>query len=275
LDQPDTATDVRTGYALVNGLRLYYELHGAGEPLILLHGGVGSTKIFGELLPALCPLRQVIAVDLQAHGRTADIDRPLRFETMADDIAGLLKHLGIDRADMMGYSLGGGVALRTAIQHGDAVKKLVVVAFAYKRSGWYPEIRDAMVQRDPEKIERMKESSLYKAYAEIAPRSGDWPVLFQKLTELLGREYDWSNEIASVKAPTLLAFGDADSVSPQHAAEFFELLGGGKKDGGWSGAGMCDSQLAIVPGTTHYNIVSSPLLLRAVKQFLGGSAGSA
>ena len=123
----------------MNGLNLYYEIHGAGEPLILLHGGVGAIEMFGEVLPSLAQNRQVIAVDLQAHGRTADIDRPLSFELMAGDIAALIKHLGIEDADVMGYSLGGGVALRTAIQHPEVVRKLVLVSTPFKRDGWYPE----------------------------------------------------------------------------------------------------------------------------------------
>src|SRR5882762_9855620 len=123
----------KTYYAPVNGLKMYYEIHGTGEPLILLHGGLGATELFGEILPLLANTRQVIAVDLQGHGRTADIDRPLSYEAMADDIAALIKFLGIDKADVMGYSLGGGVALRTAIQHPDRVRKLVLVSTAFRR----------------------------------------------------------------------------------------------------------------------------------------------
>ena len=125
----------RTGYAPVNGLKLYYEVYGAGEPLVLLHGGVGAIEMFADVLPALSKTRQVIGVDLQGHGRTADIDRPLRLEAMAEDVAGLMKHLGIGKADVMGYSLGGEVALRTAIQHPDLVRKLIVVSATFKREG--------------------------------------------------------------------------------------------------------------------------------------------
>src|SRR4030095_10493075 len=126
-------------YATVNGLKMYYEIHGAGKPLILLHGGLGAIEMFGPNLPVLAKRRQVIAVDLQGHGRTADIDRPIRLELMADDIAALIKHLGLERADVMGYSMGGGVALRTAIQHPELVRKLVAISIPFKRSGWYPE----------------------------------------------------------------------------------------------------------------------------------------
>src|SRR5882762_11384378 len=160
----------KTYYAPVNGLKMYYEIHGTGEPLILLHGGLGATEMFGEILPLLSNTRQVIAVDLQAHGRTADIDRPLSFEAMASDIAALIKHLGIEKADVMGYSLGGGVALRVAVQHPEAVRKLVLVSIAYKRDGWYPEILAGMAQVGAASAEPMKKTPMYQMYARIAPK---------------------------------------------------------------------------------------------------------
>jgi pimeloyl-ACP methyl ester carboxylesterase len=266
--QPSTTTAVKTGYAPVNGLKMYYEIHGSGEPLILLHGGVGSTATFNEILPSLSSTRQVIAVDLQAHGRTADIDRPLRYEAMADDIAALIKYLGIEKADVMGYSLGGGVALRTAIQHPEKVRRLIVVSAVYKRDGWYPEILAAMAQSGPATAEQMKQTPMYTIYAGVAPKPADWPVLFTKLGVLLRQDYDWSPEVSAIKAPTLLVFGDADAVRPAHAVEFFELLGGGKKDAGWDGSGMSNARLAILPDVTHYQIFASPLLASTVTTFL-------
>ena len=258
----------RTGYAKVNGLNLYYEIHGAGEPLVLLHGGVGAIDMFGEILPLLAKGRQVIGVDLQAHGRTADIDRPLTFESMADDIAALLRHLGMPKADVMGYSIGAGVALRTAIRHPEVVNRLVVVSTAFRRDGWYPEIRAGMDQMGPGAAEPMKQTPMYQLYARIAPRPADWPVLITKLGELVRKEYDWSKDVAAIKAPTLLVFGDADAVRPAHAVEFFELLGGGKKDGGWDGSGIPSARLAILPGLTHYTIFTSPVLASTVTAFL-------
>ena len=148
-------------YAEVNGIRLYYEVHGAGEPLVLLHGGLGAVEMFGEVLPLLAEGRQVVAVDLQAHGRTADIDRPLGYEAMADDLAALIEHLGFERADFMGYSLGGGAALQTAIRHPGAVRKLVVVSTPFKRDGWYPEVLAGMGQMGPEAAEPMKATPMY------------------------------------------------------------------------------------------------------------------
>ncbi len=263
-----TNKDARGSYASVNGLNLYYEIHGTGEPLILLHGGVGAIQMFGEVLPSLAQNRRVVAVDLQAHGRTADIDRPLSFELMAGDIAALIKQLGIEEADVMGYSLGGGVALRTAIQHPEVVRKLVLVSTPFKRDGWYPEILAGMGQMGPQVAEPMKQTPMYQLYASIAPKPEDWPVLLTKLGELLRQDYDWSNEVAAIKAPTLLVVGDADSVRTAHAVEFFELFGGGKVDAGWDGSGMSNARLAILPTMTHYNIYSSLTLAAVVAPFL-------
>ena len=267
MGQAGTPT-VKTGYAPVNGLRLYYEIHGTGEPLILLHGGLGSTEMFGQLLPALAKTRRVVAPNLQAHGRTGDIDRPISYEALADDIAALMKHLGFEKADVMGYSLGGGTALQLTIRHPATVRKLVVVSAVFKRDGWYPEILAAMAHLGPAVAEQLKQSPLYQTYSRIAPKPGDWTVLVTKMGDLLRRDFDWSKDIAAIKAPTTLVFGDADSMPPEHIVEFFKLPGGGKKDGGWDGSGVSNAQLAILPGVTHYNIVASPSLAPTVLPFL-------
>ena len=259
------------GYAPVNGLKMYYEIHGSGEPLLLLHGGAGSTEMFSRLMPTLSGGRQVVAADLQGHGRTADIDRPLSYEVMADDVAALTDHLRFGKVDLMGYSLGGGVALRTAIQHPEAVRKLVLVSAPFRRDGWYPEVLAAMSRSGPESAEAMKQSPMYKLYSRTAPRVQDWPVLFTKLGVMLRQNYDWTEEVAAMKAPTLLVFGDADSVPTAHAAEFFELLGGDRKEAGWDGSGMSGARLSILPGVTHYNILASPALLSSVIPFLNDS----
>lgn len=263
--------DSKGNYAAVNGLDMYYEIHGSGEPLILLHGGVGAVEMFGEVLPLLVEGRQVIGVDLQAHGRTADIDRPMTFEAMADDVAALIEHLGLERADVMGYSLGGGVALQTAIRHPEVVRKLVLVSTPFKRDGWYPEVLAGMEQMGPEAAEPMKQTPMYQLYSYIAPKPEDWPVLLTKLGDLLRRDYDWSEEVAAIETPTMIVVGDADSVSTPHAVQFFELLGGGKRDAGWDGSGMSDARLAVLPGTTHYDIFYSPTLASTVAPFLDTS----
>ena len=262
-------------YAPVNGLEMYYEVHGEGEPLILLHGGVGAIEMFGEVLPLLAEGRQVIGVDLQAHGRTADIDRPMTYEAMADDVAALIEHLGVGEADVMGYSLGGGVALQTAIRHPEAVRKAVLVSTPFKRDGWYPEVLAGMEQMGPEAAEPMKETPMYLLYAGVAPRPEDWPVLLSKLGELLRQDYDWSEDVAALEMPVMIVVGDADSIPPAHAAEFFGLLGGGERDAGWDGSGRPESRLAILPGTTHYDIFYSPALASAVAPFLDAPAAGA
>ena len=266
----ESTIPVRTGYAEVSGLNLYYEVHGRGEPLILLHGGLGSTEMLGEVLTSLAKTRQVIAVDLQAHGRTADIDRPFSAEAMSDDIAKLMRFLGIPKTDVMGYSLGGAVALQVAIRHREQVRKLVVVSEPCKQDGWYPEVLANMAQMGPASAEPMKQSPIYQVYAHSAPRPQDWPNLLAKLGDLLRKKYDWTKEVASIKAPTMLVFADADAVRPEHMIEFFQLLGGGKRDGGLDGSGISNARLAILPGATHYTIFSSPWLVPTVTPFLDG-----
>jgi pimeloyl-ACP methyl ester carboxylesterase len=258
----------QTGDAPVNGLNLYYEIHGAGAPLVLLHGGFGTTGMFGELLPTLTAHRQVIAVDLQGHGRTADIDRLLRWEQMADDIAALIAHLGLTTASVMGYSLGGAVALQTAIRHPQVVDRLIVVSTSYKRAAWYPGVLAGMDQVGAAAAEQMKQTPMYQQYASIAPRPEDWPVLWDKVGDLLRQDYDWSAGVAALSMPTMLVFGDADSISPASAAAFFGLLGGGQADGSWDRSGVTPHRLAILPGTTHYEIFASPLLAAVVAPFL-------
>jgi pimeloyl-ACP methyl ester carboxylesterase len=263
LAQERATTGPKTGYASVNGLSLYYEIHGSGEPLILLHGGAVGIVMFGPNVAALAKNREVIAVELQGHGRTADINRPLSFEAMADDIAGLMKYLGIEKADVMGYSLGGGVALQTAFRHPESVRKLVVVSTPFKRDGWYPDVLVAMSQMGPSAGEMMKQSPLNQVYPNV-----NWAVLFTKLGALLKKDYDWSKEVAALQLQTMIVFADADAVRPAHIVEFYGLLGGGQKDAGLDGSGRPADQLAILPGLTHYNISASPLLPTVVAPFL-------
>ncbi len=266
--QTSTTPALKSGYAPVDGLKMYYEIYGTGKPLILLHGGLGSTDMFSLIMPQLSQGRQVIAVDLQAHGRTADIGRPLSYETMADDVAALIHYLRIERSDLMGYSVGGEVALRTAIQHPEVVRKLVIVSATFSRDGWFPEIVAGMTKMGPDSARAMTQTPMYQLYAHVAPRPEDWPVLHAKLGEMFKKDYDWSKDVPAIKAPTLLVFGDADAIRAAHAVQFFELLGGGKKDGGWDGSGISNARLAILPGLTHYTIFSSPVLASTVTPFL-------
>jgi pimeloyl-ACP methyl ester carboxylesterase len=255
-------------YASVNGLSMYYEIHGAGKPLVLLHGGFGVVGMFEQLLPQLANTRQVIAVELQAHGHTADIDRPLSFEFMAEDVAALIKHLGLSNADILGYSLGGGVALQTVIRHPELVRKLVVVSAPCRSGGWYPEVLAGMRSINAAVAKTWIGSPMHQAYASVAPKPEDWTTLAAKTGQLLGQEYDWSREVALIESPTMIVIGDADSVRTAHAVEFFELLGGGKRDAGLDGSGMPNARLAILPATTHYSILFSSMLASTVTAFL-------
>jgi pimeloyl-ACP methyl ester carboxylesterase len=255
-------------YADVNGIKLYYEIHGTGKPLILLHGGLGAIEMFGPNLPALAKGREVIGVDLQAHGRTADIDRPLSVELMADDIAALIKYLKLERPDIMGYSLGGEVALQTAIRHPEVVNKLVLVSTPIRRNAFYPDILAMQGQVGPQAAEAMKQTPMYQLYSSIAPKAEDWPRLLGKIGDMMKKDFDFSNQVAGIKATTLVVAGDADIFPPAHAVEVFGLLGGGKRDGGWDGSGQPKSRLAILPGLTHYTIFAAPALAAAVIPFL-------
>ncbi|TMC72561.1 MAG: alpha/beta hydrolase [Chloroflexi bacterium] len=265
-----TKTKAAGQYADVNGIKLYYEIHGTGEPLILLHGGLGATSMFGPNLPALAERRQVIGVDLQGHGRTADIDRPISTEAMAEDIAALIKHLKLERPDVMGYSLGGGVAVLLAIRHPELVGKLVIVSTPIRRDAFYADILRQQGQVTAEAAEAMKQTPMYQLYASIAPRPEDWGRLLGKMGEAMKKDFDFSKEIAKIQAKTLIVAADADIFPPEHAVEVFGLLGGGKQDGGWDGSGRPKSQLAILPGLTHYSIGSAPELSRVVIPFLEG-----
>jgi pimeloyl-ACP methyl ester carboxylesterase len=260
------------GHADVNGVSLYYEEHGAGEPLVLLHGGIGAGERFEAIMPALSAGRRVIAVDLQAHGGTADVDRPLHPELMADDVAALIEHLGLPRADVMGYSLGGLVALRTAIQHPQRVRRLVLVSIGFRRDGSHPEVVEGMDRFAPEMADMLAQSPLYERYARLAPRVQDWPVLIAKTSEMLKVDYDWTAEVEGLQMPTMLVFADADSVRPAHIVEFYGLLGGGLRDANWDGSLRPTARLAILPGTTHYDIYASPALASAVTAFLEADA---
>ena len=252
----------------VNGVKLAYQVFGDGRPLILLHCGFGSVEMFGPNLELLAGARKVIGVDLQSHARSPKAGRAMRFESMADDVAALIAKLPLGRAAVMGFSLGGGVALRTAIQHPEAVERLVLVSTVFKRSGWYPEMTAGMDSMGPELAEPLMQSPMYAAYRQIAPRLEDWPVLVEQLTTLLKIDYDWSADIPGLKMPVMIVAGDADGLPPSHAVDFFGLLGGGQHDAGWDRSGMTRHRLAILPGLTHYDINTSPTLGQAVLPFL-------
>jgi pimeloyl-ACP methyl ester carboxylesterase len=255
-------------YAEVDGLSLSYEEHGSGEPLVLLHGGVAGSEIFAPLLPALAAGRRVITVDLQGHGRTGEIDRPLRPELLAGDVAAFIEKLGLERADVLGYSLGGTVAFRLAVEHPGRVNRLILVSIAFRRDGSHPEVVTAFDAFTPAVAEAMKPSPAYQHYAQHAPRPEDWGEHIAKTSDMLKIDYDWTDDVSKIAARTLLIFADADSIRPDHIVDFYARLGGGLRDAGWDGAHRPANQLAVLPGTTHYDVHLSPALPAAVLSFL-------
>ena len=266
-----TDKDQQQGYVSVNGLGLYYEIHGSGEPLVLLPGGFMTIEAMGEIVPQLAATRRVIGVELQGHGHTADIERPLRFELMADDIAALIKHLGLEQADLFGFSLGGGVGLQTAIRHPTLVRKLALASTPFRRDGWYPEVLAGMASIS---VEGFAGTPIHTTYLQTSPRPDAWPTFVAKMRHLLSEDYDWTQSVAALKPPTLILVGDADSVRLTHALEFFGLLGGGKADGNMRG--LPPAQLAVLPATTHVDwappyhgiITRTHLLLPIITEFL-------
>ena len=270
-------TDVKgTGaYAEVNGINLYYETHGQGRPLILLHGGLGSGEMFGPTLPALAEKHKVIAVDLQGHGRTADIDRPIDPRLMADDIAALIDHLGLEKPDLVGYSLGGGVAFFTASKYPEKVGKLVMAAAHVRRDAIPAEMLAQQGQVNAAAAEFMKDTPMYELYMSVAPRPEDFPRLLDKMGESMAKDFDLSEEVRGLKVPTLIVAADADMAPPSHYVEMFKLLDGGLRDGGWMGEGRPKGghALAIVPGATHYNLAISPLFAAVTTAFLDQPEG--
>ena len=259
-------TPTSSGYASVNGLDMYYESYGnGGTPLVLLHGAFSAIGTsFAQLIPGLAQSRQVIGFELQAHGRTADIDRPMSMEAMADDVATAITQLGFEKADVMGYSMGAGVALRVAMQHPEVVRRLILLSVSYTFAGIHPGIMDGMGEMQPE---MMHGSPWHDEYMRIAPRPEDFNRLFAKKGEMDRGITDLpADALRAIKAPVLVIAGDSDIVTPEHAAEMFRLFGGGVFG---DMMGMPRSQLAILPGTMHSNASArADLLVPMVSAFL-------
>ena len=257
--------DPKGDYAEVNGLKMYYEIHGTGQPLLLLHGGFMTIEALGPLLPTLAKNRRVIAVELEGHGRTADLDRPLSYEQMAEDVAGLLEHLGIDQTDIFGFSLGGMTALRLAVRHPALVRKLVLASVVYSNEGYYPSIVAGWPGMTPEALAG---TPMEQLYTRTAPNPKHWPVFVGKVRQALMDFKGWpATDIQSIEAPTLLMLGDADIVRPEYALEMFRMLGGVEADGGMGG--VPKSQFAVLPGTSHFDLlIRTDLLLPIVTPFL-------
>jgi pimeloyl-ACP methyl ester carboxylesterase len=241
-----------------------------------------TTKEMSPLIQALSDKRKVIAVELEGHGRTVDTDRPLRFETLGDDVGALIEKLGLGKADVVGWSFGGATALRTAIQHPERVRRLVVISNPYAHSGWYPETRQGMAQVSSKMAEQLMQTPAGMATRDW-PHPERFPRFLDKMGALMAQDYDWSAEIRRLKMPVMLAFADHDAVSTQHIAEFFALLGGGLKDAGWQNTQLTNARLSIIPGYSHYNFGTAPELGVSIEKFLddpmtkpqGGEAAAA
>jgi len=239
-------TEAQTGYAPVNDLNMYYEVHGEGSPLVLLHGAYMTVDMFGPMLPGLAKLRQVIVPELHGHGRTGDVDRAMTYPQLGDDVAALIRHLGIEQADVIGYSLGGAAAVQLAIRHPDLVRRLVVISAGFSSDAAPP---DAQAMFETITPEMFAGSPMESEYKRLAPDPDAFPTLVEKITALDTNRFDWSEDVPKMSAPTLIVVGDSDGSTLDHTVEFFKLRGGGVMG---DLAGLPESQLAVIPGTTHF-----------------------
>ncbi len=270
-----TPAAIRSGHAEAGGISYYYEVQGQGEPLLLLHGGLGSIDMFRPLLPALAEKRQVIAVDLQGHGRTPLGDRPIDLVAMGADMAAVLQQLGVKQADVLGYSMGGGVAFQLAVQHPEMVRRLALVSAGYAQDGFYPEMLPQQAAVGAGMAEMMKGTPMYTSYIAVAPKPEDFPRLLDAMGAMMRKPYDFSADVPKLTMPVMLVFGDSDMYRLEHVVKFYQLLGGGLRDAGWQREHMSRNRLAILPGATHYDIFLSPQLPATVMPFLNGESATA
>jgi pimeloyl-ACP methyl ester carboxylesterase len=271
----DAQAPARKGnIAARGGVNYYYEIHGQGEPLLLLHGGLGSIDMFGPILPALAKQRQVIAVDLQGHGRTTLGERAINLVDIGDDLAMLLRKLNYNTVDVVGYSFGGSAAFRLAVQHADLVRRLAIVSAPYAQDGWYAEMLPQQASVSAAMAEAMKPTPMYQSYVKVAPRPEDFPRLLDRMGEFMRQPYDWTEDVKKLKGPVMLVYGDADMVRPEHIVRFYQLLGGGLKDAGWQREFMSKNRLAILPNLTHYEMFMAPALVSTLLPFLNGEQGA-
>lgn len=265
-----TLAPATSGYAdAAENLRVHYEVFGKGEPIVVMPGAFGDSSSMVQVIGPLSRQRQVIAIDLEGHGRTALRNTPMSHEKLGDDVAAVLRHLKIAKADVAGYSHGGDAAIRMAIQHPEMVRNLIVISTAAERDGWYPEGLKAMEAIGSSQLEQFRQSPLGQRYAAVAPHPEQLGLLLDRMGELMRKDYDWRAEIAALRVPTLLLFADHDAVSMKHVAEFFALFGGGTRDPGWSGTPQFSrARLAVVPGYTHYNFGQGPDVARVIEAYL-------
>ena len=275
MEAPATPTPVESGRVTANGIDYYYATYGEGEPLLLLHGGLGLIEMFGPVLAALAEERRIIGVDLQGHGRTPLGNRPISLIDIADDLALILDELGYQQVDVLGYSFGGGAGLRLAVQHPGKVRRLVVLSAPFARDGFFPEMLPQQAQVGAGMAEAMRDTPMYESYAAVAPDVSEFPRLLDAMGAYMRQPYDWREEVPTLAMPVMLVYGDSDMIRPEHIVEFYQLLGGGLKDAGWQRENMSPNRLAILPDLTHYEIGLAPALTRTVLPFLNGESGAA
>ena len=265
------AAQTNKGYAdAAEGLKVYYEIFGKGEPIVVMAGGLADISSMSQTIVPLSRKRQVIGIELEGHGHTALRKTPMSHERNGDDVAAVLKHLKIAKADIAGYSHGGDAAIRMAIQHPEMVRNLIVISTAAARNGWYPEVLKGMGAVSSAQAEQMKQSPMYQRwYAPVAPHPEQFPLLLDRMGELMRKDYDWRADIKTLPMPTLLLFADHDAVSMKHITEFFALFGGGVQDAGWEGTPkLSRARLAILPGYSHYNFGMGPDIARVIEAYL-------
>jgi pimeloyl-ACP methyl ester carboxylesterase len=260
----------KSGHTAVNGVNYYYAVYGTGEPLLLLHGGLGQIEMFGPNLAKLAQNRQVIGVDMHGHGRTPLGHREISLVDMGNDMAGVLKQLGYDKVDVLGYSMGGGVAFQFAVQHPQMVRRLALVSAGYSQDGFYPEMLPQQAAVGAAMLEWMKETPIYRSYVAIAPHPEEFPKLLDQMGAYMRKSYDWSADVKNLKMPVILIYGDSDMFRPEHMVKFYQLLGGGLKDAGWQREHMSQNRLAILPNITHYEIGLAPQMVDTALPFLNG-----
>jgi pimeloyl-ACP methyl ester carboxylesterase len=260
----------KSGHTAVNGVNYYYAIYGTGEPLLLLHGGLGQIEMFGPNLNRLAQSRQVIGVDLQGHGRTALGRSDFNVVDIGNDMAGVLKKLGYHKVDVLGYSMGGGVAFQFAAQHPEMVRRIALVSVGYSQDGFYPEMLPQQAAVGAVMLPQMKQTPMYKSYVAIAPHPEEFPKLLDAMGAYMRKPYDWSADVKTLSMPVILIYGDSDMFRLEHIVKFYQLLGGGLKDAGWQREHMSQNRLAILPNITHYEMGIAPQMVDAALPFLNG-----
>lgn len=263
----------KTGRLAINGVDYYYEVHGQGEPLLLLHGGLGSIDMFAPVLPLLTASREVILVDLHGHGRTALGKRPIVMADIGRDMSELVARLGYAQVDLMGYSFGAWAALHMAAGAPTRVRRLVLMSLPYSREGFFPEMLPQQAGLSAASAETMRDTPMYKSYAAVAPNVAEFPRLLDEMGRLMRTPYDYSAEVEKLSMPVMLIFGDSDMIRPEHIVSFYQKLGGGLKDAGWQREHMAKNRLAILPDVTHYDAFMAPAAYRTALPFLDGKSG--